>query len=88
MQVKINGKKCTVDEKDSILEACHKLGIEIPHLCYHPDLKPGARCRLCLVKVDGKIVTSCNTYFKENISIITEDEELEKLRKLNLNLIF
>lgn len=88
MQVTIDGKKRTVEEKDNILKACHKLGIEIPHLCYHPDLKQEARCRLCLVKVDGKIVTSCNTYFRKGMSIITEDEELERLRKLNLKLIF
>ena len=29
-------------------------GIEIPTLCYHPDLEPRSSCRLCLVEIKGR----------------------------------
>ncbi|MCK4324131.1 MAG: (2Fe-2S)-binding protein, partial [Armatimonadetes bacterium] len=39
----------------SILEAALSVGIDIPHLCYDPNLglPPSSSCRLCLVEVEG-----------------------------------
>ncbi|TET18485.1 MAG: 2Fe-2S iron-sulfur cluster binding domain-containing protein [Dehalococcoidia bacterium] len=46
----------------TILGAALKNGIYIPHLCYHPDLRPSGACRLCIVEVgDGQLVTPCRT---------------------------
>ena len=36
----INGSHIVADKGTTILEAALKNGIYIPHLCYHPDLKP------------------------------------------------
>ena len=58
----INGTAVTADEGTTILEAALAKGIYIPHLCYHPDLSPVAVCRLCVVDIEGRgITTSCNT---------------------------
>ena len=60
MQVTIDNKKIECEKGKTILEVLKQLGIEIPTLCYHPDLKPEGRCRICLVEVDGKLKTSCD----------------------------
>jgi len=54
VKVKINGKAITANEGDSILEIATKNGIDIPALCYHPDLPVKANCRLCLVEIKGQ----------------------------------
>ena len=36
----IDGTPVTVDEGTTIMEACEQLGIHIPRLCYHADLRP------------------------------------------------
>jgi bidirectional [NiFe] hydrogenase diaphorase subunit len=56
-----------IDEQDmvaqkgaTILEVALANKIYIPHLCYHPDLKPAGACRVCLVETEnGQFVTSC-----------------------------
>jgi formate dehydrogenase alpha subunit len=71
----------TIDEKriscppgTSILEAAAKNGIKIPHLCYHPDLKPFGACRLCLVEDEktGRLMASCVTPAAQDMAIRTD----------------
>ncbi len=61
--VKIDDHEFEVEAGITILEAAKRVGIEIPHYCYHPSLKVVASCRMCLVKVEGfpKLVPSCQT---------------------------
>ena len=47
----IDGKKTEVEEGTTVFEAATSLGIHIPTLCYHPELKPNSACRLCTVEV-------------------------------------
>lgn len=82
MQVTLNNKKVKAEERQTILELCRKNNIKIPTLCYEEDFETEARCRLCIVEADGRIVTSCNTPIKENMVIKTETEKVQKYRKL------
>ncbi len=61
--IKIDNHELEVEKGITLLEAAKKVGIEIPHYCYHPALKIVASCRMCLVKVQGmpKLVPSCST---------------------------
>lgn len=82
VNIEIDEKKILVEEGTSILEAALNNKIFIPHLCYHPDLKPAGSCRLCLVEINGgKIVTSCRTKVKEGMSIKTNTDVLDKIRR-------
>ncbi|MCJ7624650.1 MAG: 2Fe-2S iron-sulfur cluster-binding protein, partial [Anaerolineaceae bacterium] len=52
----INGKKVTVSNKVTIVEAAKALGIDIPVFCYHPKMEPVGMCRMCLVEIGRPIV--------------------------------
>lgn len=84
----INNRKCTARIGMTIMQACEANGIKVPHLCYEADLTPDANCRLCLCKVKGEkeLVPSCATPVRENMEIITQDDELEHARKILLEL--
>jgi NADH dehydrogenase/NADH:ubiquinone oxidoreductase subunit G len=86
-KINIDGKSIEVNEKKSILEICRERGIKIPTLCYHKSLPTEARCRICLVEMNGKLVTSCSTKPVENANIITNSERVIKARKMNLELM-
>jgi len=88
--VKIDNQELEVEAGITILEAAKKLGIEIPHYCYHPALKIVASCRMCLVKVEGfpKLVPSCSTTInpvpderkvdgKYDMVVVTNDKEVK-----------
>ena len=87
MKIKINGAKVECEENKTILDICNGLGIEIPRLCIVEGLKPESRCRLCLVEMDNKLVSSCSTYPSEGCSILTDSKEVRKARMINAELL-
>ncbi|NYZ76505.1 iron hydrogenase small subunit [Candidatus Micrarchaeota archaeon] len=87
MKIKLNGKGIEVDGSKSLLDICRENGITIPTLCYHASLFPEARCRVCLVEMDGKLVTACSTKPREGAAIVTNSERIVKARKLNMELM-
>ena len=93
----INAVHLTVDDKEivvsggqTILEAVQRMpGIgNIPHLCYHPAVKPYGACRICTVEVseDGgsrfKFVAACLYPVKEGLVVKTNTERVRKLKEL------
>ena len=87
LNIEINGVQFKTEPGQTILEFCLSKNIEIPHLCWHPDLPAQAKCRICVVNVNGRLLTSCNTKLQDDMRIVTENEEIIKARKLNIELL-
>ena len=87
IKIKINGQEYQAQEGESVLQVAIREGLDIPHLCYHEDLPIEANCRLCLVKVNGQIETSCTLKVKEGLEVESQDQEVIKLRLENLELL-
>jgi len=90
-EIKINGKKYKASTDETILDIAKKNNLKIPALCYHPDLPPGASCRLCLVEVStgGKlrIATACSTKALDGMEIKLDTPKVKSARKLNLEML-
>jgi iron-only hydrogenase group A len=84
----INNKEYLAKKGETILDVAKREKIEIPHLCKHPDLKIKGNCRMCLVEANGQIVTSCSTEVLPDMKVLTDTGEVERGRKINLELIF
>ena len=89
INITINGKAVTANPGESILSASLAAGIFIPNLCYHPDLEPLSACNLCYVEIAGRegVFQSCSTEVEEGMEITTENERLQKLRRMSMQLI-
>lgn len=89
VNITIDGKTISVPEDLTILNAAKRLNIEIPALCYDPDLEIVAACRLCVVEIEGsrKLETSCSVKVREGMVINTESEKVVKARKEILQLL-
>ena len=85
----IDGQKVIVPSDYNIIEAAKTVGIDIPALCYDPNLEVVGACRLCLVEIEGsrKLQTSCSTKVKEGMIVHTESEKVVALRKEILQLL-
>ncbi|MDH3258976.1 MAG: 2Fe-2S iron-sulfur cluster-binding protein, partial [Deltaproteobacteria bacterium] len=61
-KVTINQKQIEVEAGITVLQAAQRLGIEIPHFCYHPRLSIAGNCRMCLVELENmpKLQTACS----------------------------
>ena len=71
--VEIDGKKLTVEEGSTIIEAADAAGIYIPRFCYHKKLSIAANCRMCLVEVEKsrKPLPACATPMTDGMQIKT-----------------
>jgi iron-only hydrogenase group A len=89
VNLKINGMPLEIPEGTTILKAAKEAGINIPKLCYHPDLPAWAACGICVVKIEGspKLLRACATMVQERMSVITHDPELHEIRKTVIQLI-
>ena len=47
----IDEQNIEVEKGTTILEAAKEVGIDVPYLCYHPDLTLHGACRVCVVKI-------------------------------------
>lgn len=87
MQIKIDGKTYGASEGESVLQVALREGLDIPHLCFHEDLPIEANCRLCLVKNQGRVSTSCTLKVEEGLEVQTQDTEIQALRQDNMELL-
>jgi predicted molibdopterin-dependent oxidoreductase YjgC len=77
---KFNGRIVSYRDGESVLAAARRAGVEVPSLCYDPRLKAYGSCRVCVVKVNGRIGASCTTPASEGLDVTT-DGEIDSLRK-------
>ncbi|WP_371379474.1 NADH-dependent [FeFe] hydrogenase, group A6 [Sporomusa aerivorans] len=87
--VTINDIPVSCPETTLILDAAKMAGIDIPVLCYHPDLKVRATCRICIVEVKGqkKFKTACSNEVWDGAEFITNSPAIRQARKDILELI-
>lgn len=89
VHMKINGMPVEIEAGSNILAAAKKVNVNIPTLCYHPDLPAWAACGLCIVKQENspKLLRACAAPVQENLSVITHDAELYQVRKTVIEMI-
>ena len=85
----INGKETSGQEEMSILQAAQQIGIEIPTLCYSPDLHATGVCRICVVEVEGSraLVGACHTPISPGMIIHTHSPKVLAARRANVELL-
>ena len=83
IKVLIDNEKIKVEPGTTILQACEKIGIEIPIFCYHEKLSIAGNCRMCLVEVEGnpKPVASCSVPCSEGMKIKNHYKSGKKSKK-------
>ena len=87
--VTIDGQTVQAPAGTSVLDAAQSIGIEIPALCYDPDLSPVWACRLCIVEIDGvrNLPASCVTACSEGMVVRTGTPAVMEARKTMLELL-
>lgn len=84
----IDSKECMAEEGKTIVEAAKENGIYIPTLCNHPDLKPKGSCRICTVKVNGRLMTACTSPVRDGMEIENNTPEINDRRCAIVELLF
>ena len=80
----VNGVEVEVEAGKNLIDAIGAVGIEIPHLCYHPALGADGNCRMCLVGIeDGRppLVPACKTPAMEGMKVLLNAEHIKKIQR-------
>ena len=89
VNITIDGQQVQVPKTSTVLEAATSLGIKIPTLCYHPELRVEGACRVCVVEVQGarSLVASCVYPVNEGMVIKTSTPAVREARKVVVELL-
>jgi NADH-quinone oxidoreductase subunit G len=79
----VNGVEVEVEAGKNLIDAIGAVGIEIPHLCYHPALGADGNCRMCLVGIeDGRppLVPACKTPAQPGMKVLLDAAHIKKIQ--------
>jgi predicted molibdopterin-dependent oxidoreductase YjgC len=89
VELTVDERTVSVTEGSTILDACRRLGIETPTLCYADTLTPVNVCRVCVVEVEGArvLVPSCSRKVEPGMVVHTDSERVRTSRRMVLELL-
>lgn len=89
VKMTIDGQEISVPKSYTILQAARMVGMDIPHLCYHPELSREGSCRVCVVAVEGakSLVASCVYPVAEGMVVHTNTPQVRETRKTIVELM-
>ncbi|KAM9347416.1 NADH-ubiquinone oxidoreductase 75 kDa subunit, mitochondrial-like [Symphorus nematophorus] len=83
LEVFVDGKPVMVEPGTTVLQACEKVGMQIPRFCYHERLSVAGNCRMCLVEIEKvpKPVAACAMPVMKGWNILTNSDKTRKARE-------
>jgi predicted molibdopterin-dependent oxidoreductase YjgC len=89
VELTVDGHAVSVTEGSTILDACRRLGIETPTLCYSDTLTPVNVCRVCVVEVEGArvLLPSCSRTVEAGMVVHTDSPRVRTSRRMVLELL-
>ena len=84
IKIKIDGNDCLAFPGESVLEAALRLGVFVPHYCWHPGLSIAGNCRMCLVYIKPgppKPQIACNTVVRDGMEVESASERVKEDRE-------
>ena len=84
----LDGEDVPFQPGETILQAVRRAGGYIPHLCWHPEFEPHGSCRVCTVKVNGRMGAACTMRAAAGQEVESHTEELNTQRKTLLQMLF
>lgn len=76
LKIKINGSDYETKHGETILKALLDHGMDVPHICYQPNLGPIETCDSCVVNVGDKYVRACSYTIESPITVNTKSNEV------------
>src|SRR5580658_5320190 len=67
----LNGSRQEATAGERLIDVINRAGIELPQVCYHPQLGPIQTCDTCMVEVDGKLVRACGIKVSDGLKVTT-----------------
>jgi formate dehydrogenase major subunit len=85
----LNGRSVVGRADESLIDTASRYGIEVPHLCYKPGMRPDGNCRACMVEIQGErvLAPSCCRYPSDGMVVTTDSERAVASQKMVIELL-
>jgi predicted molibdopterin-dependent oxidoreductase YjgC len=89
VKLTVDGVSISVTEGSTILDACRRLGIATPTLCYADTLTPVNVCRVCVVELENArtLVPACSRKVEPGMVVHTDSPRVRTSRRMVLELL-
>ena len=86
---KLDNRTLHAFERETILKAAQRHGVEIPHLCHKDGLRADGNCRACVVEIKGErtLAPSCCRSVTAGMEVRANSERAVKSRKMVLEML-
>ena len=89
VKIVIDGQEYKVAKGKKMVDAAKEKGIYIPTLCHFREIENSlGTCRICTVKINGKLTTSCTQKVEEGMEVEVNTPELIDTRKAIIEMLF
>jgi len=72
--VRVDGEERPAYAGQTLQDVLNREGIEVPHVCFHPQMGAIETCDTCMVEVDGVLARACATTCREAMTVLTTSE--------------
>lgn len=85
----IDGREVTTEAGNTLLDAAHEMGADIPTICFHEATTANALCRICVVEVEGQRVLqpACIVKAGAGMKVQTRSEKVVRARRTILEML-
>lgn len=87
-QMTIDGETIDACTGQSLMVAADAAGIYIPRLCDTEGLEPQGSCRVCVVKMNGRVVSACTQPVEADAVLENETDEIRNYRRDLVRMLF
>lgn len=84
----LDGTAVPFTEGDTLMDAAQRAGHSIAHLCWDAALGQSGACRLCTVRIDGRLAAACTTPAKAGLVVENRTPELDARRLRLTQMLF
>ncbi|OLZ08121.1 formate dehydrogenase subunit alpha [Sulfobacillus thermosulfidooxidans] len=86
-EIIVDGQRLPGQKGQTILEVMLQNGMDLPHICYHPNLGPIQTCDTCIVETEGGLLRACATRIAPNMVVNTTSGNAKDARVEAMNRI-
>ncbi|ADV66976.1 formate dehydrogenase subunit alpha [Deinococcus maricopensis] len=79
--ITLNGTPTPARTGEPLVDALNRAQLELPQVCYHPQLGPIQTCDTCIVEVDGQLTRACGTPVRAGMQVRTEVNAARRARE-------
>ena len=87
----LDGSEVEAFDGETIWQVAHRLGTDIPHLCYahEPGYRADGNCRACMVEVEGErvLAASCQRRAAPGLVVHTATERAQASRRMVMEML-